>query len=340
MARRRRSATYASTLVYVDGPQLIELDSRTAKVVAVSVPDDDREFPFLATVISPRDWDRYIRGMVDLRFLFVYSKKESLFTFDLSKMRADETISMDPIEESDVPKEWLPDRKFFSRDHTEPVDSPRERLVGRQTFLIDGEWALPDFSHFYGKFSDIYAFEMSIGKFMDRDATDGVKADIVRAFKNYPFRGGSSYGNFYKDLSGVLTLGEQPGVEGVRYESPGYVAIRGRQDVFDKISSSIANFQGNFVEIKKAYNHLHSHLSKLRYLRASPAQFDNNTPTANTIMGEAKALAVLLKLERFDLIQDLCAGNALVVAKIVLSYSRRIEGAFDFFAEGRASFAE
>lgn len=328
------------TLVYFDEPQLIEMDAGKSKVVAVRVPDEKGEFPFLASVVSPREWERYRRGMVDLLYMFTYSARHFLFTFDLINMTKDGSVMMKPIESGDVPPEWMPERQFFSRDHTELDDQESGASLGRQEFAIDGEWALRDFGHFYSKFSDIYAFEMTIDKVLDKRTPDTKRKAIQQAFRHYPFRGGSSYGGFYNDLAGVLSLEEQPGVDGVRYESPGYVAIRGYQHIFDRVYNSIQLYRSEFIEIKSAYKKLYTHLSALGYLKASRKDFDNSDLASTSILTEAENLARLLGMADIDLIKQLCDGNTLVFAKVVLSYSRRVEGAFDFFAEGRASFRE
>lgn len=335
MTSRRRKAQYIATLVYVDEPQLILLQSSKSKVIAVAIDRDEMAHPFLASVISEEDWQRYARGIVDLRYLFLYAAVGYLYVFDLGKMSGAE-VSMQRYSQA-VSEDILPSRQFFSRDHTEslPLDL---QAVGVQAFAIDGAWDLPDFAQFYDKFSDIYAFSLAVMKYAASNTLQATRDRISDAFHNHPFKGGSSYLHFYKDLYKIQNFGDRLSVKSMQYASPGHVDVRGREDVFSRAHQAIVNFEVRSAEIRKAYGDLYGHLRSLRYLSASPRDFDNSSPTAAIILEESRNLAQILNMDNTDLILELSNGNALVFSKIVMSYARRVKSAFMFFAEGRVQF--
>ena len=64
-----------------------------------------------------------------------------------------------------------------------------------------------------------------------------------------------------------------------------------------------------------------------------------NDPTAAFIKSQTEGLAREIANLDVKPIQEMAGGNALVVAKIVLSLCRRIENAAEFFAQGRITYA-
>jgi hypothetical protein len=67
---RRLKATYVSTFVYVDEPQVILLDrGRDAKVIAIAIVRGGMQYPFLGAEISSSQLERYLRECSDLRYL-------------------------------------------------------------------------------------------------------------------------------------------------------------------------------------------------------------------------------------------------------------------------------
>lgn len=334
---RRRRATFVTTLVYADEPQLILLKAGDRKVVAMAIDREDKELPFIATTVSDSDWNKYIRGYVDLRFLFLYAKFGRAFEFDLADMSDDSEVLMEPFGSEQIPEDLLPSPRFFARHHTEPADESEVGL-SKQSFGLDGEWDLPEFGQFYGKLSDIYAFNLALDKFNSPSASNDSRKSIVDAFSHYPWRGGFSYVHFYDDLYKTQAFGERLGVDSIQYASPGHVDILGLDEVFAKTTYTLKKFQENRPEIDAQYNKLHKYLSEMKLLKVEGDRFDNDSSIADYIFRESRKLAKLLEIENFGLIHRLAGRNALASSKIILSYYRRVEQSWLFFAEGRVQF--
>src|SRR6476661_1009027 len=83
----KRAATYVTTLVYMDEPQLILLKAYKTSVVALAIPSKENEALFIATTASQKDWNDYVDGNVDLRFLFTYPTVRTIYKFDLLTMK-------------------------------------------------------------------------------------------------------------------------------------------------------------------------------------------------------------------------------------------------------------
>jgi hypothetical protein len=332
----KRSAKYLKTLVYMDEPQVVLFSSGQARVVGIAVPEDTIDgMPFVGVTVSKSDWQSYLDGSVDLRYLFTYPIHRSVFQFDLSDMKA-QRVWMHPIG-VELPEKWLPAPRFFSTSHTEPDEESRLSETTTR-LLIDGEWDMPDLGMFYNRYSDVYYFLAVTDQYSD-DAIDEVrKRKTLDAFQDCVFKGGFSYVNFYDDLAGNVSRSERLNIDKIKYESPGYVTIHGDDEYFDDLKILVEGFLENREKAKKKYGELHSYLSKGKFLPMAANTFANNDSTANYIMDKTNELAVLLNIPNLEAIRSLVNSNALAFAKIVLSFHRRLEDTSKYFAQGRIAF--
>ncbi|MGD1934772.1 MAG: hypothetical protein ACFB0Z_09770 [Candidatus Phaeomarinobacter sp.] len=337
MAKQRmRKATLQDVLVYLDEPQLVTLKSLKQKVVALAVDAEGMENAYFATTVTPKDWDRYLRGAVDLRYLFEYAKGRRPYIFDW--VSGSEHIYLDPFTD-EVPEDFLPAPRFFSRDHTEP-DGVSESSLSEQSFGIDGEWELRDFSKFYSQYEDVYSLNWAVSVFDDQSTPAPRRRQIVDSFVKHPWRGGFSYVHFYEQLSNLQQAADRISVDRIQYNSPGVVVINGDEGVLHDANLAISRFEENFDEIKNSYAELHKYLSEAKLLKAEIPHYENKGAVADYIAGRTANLASLLGLTTLSTIRSLCGKNELLTAKVVLSYHRRVKNAFFFFAEGRITLDE
>ncbi len=332
----KRSATYVRTLVYMDEPQVILLKSFKTNVVAVAIPSvSAEEARFVATTVTSRDMESYNDGHVDLRYLFVYPRQRQLFTFDLMKM-ADNKVLLLPLE-TEIPEEHLPSPRFFSTSHTEDA-AEQSAPAFVQKLEVDGEWDMPDFGDFYGRYSDVYYFLSASHSFGDETVEFEKKRQIKETFVHTPFKGGFSYVNFFKTLPLAVPKRERLRMDKIRYESPGYVDVNGDGDTFEETESIIRAFLANRAELRKLYDHFHSFLSKSRYLQMAASDFSTSDPAHVYIEQLADTLAEKLNIPNILTIKSLVENNPLAFAKIILSLFRRLDEAARFFAQGRVNF--
>ena len=336
MAKRNYKATLVGTLVYIDEPQVLLLErDADAKIVAVAIDIEGYQYPFLGAEISSPQWDRYRRGFVDLRYLFLYPRWRRWYLFDLADAKDGEV----PLKfaEPSVYKDdaYLPAAGFFSRDHTEPTAGISKTQLETQTYAIDGSWDLPDFSQFYAKITDLYSFFLSLEEYMSSTARLDLKKAIGGAFRGHPLRGGSRYINLYNDLYDAQDIDDRLIVKRIQYASPGRVDVDGRSDIFEKLNCSLDLFAANYDAIKTEYLEIHRYLHDSRLLKRDAARVELDSAIAKYILGRAREFAKIMQLEQFDLIYSLTDKNPLATIKILLSFYRRMERYYLFFAEGR-----
>lgn len=336
MARRNFKASFVGTLVFVDEPQLILLErSPDAKIISAAIDDSDYESPFLGAEINSSQWDRYRRGFLDLRYLFLYPRWKRWYLFDLADIE-DNFIPLRLADASIYRNEsYLPASGFFSRDHTDSIDPIIETKLQTQSYAIDGSWDLPDFSQFYGKVSDLYSFFLSLSEYVSPTTRLDIKKAIGEAFRGHPLRGGSSYVNLYNDLYSAQDFDNRLMVKKIQYASPGHVNVDGRADIFGDIDASLDNFSHNFDSIREEYLQIHKYLSESRLLKKSSDEISDNDPLGKYILKISKEFADIMNLDQFDLIYKMTDKKPLSAVKILLSYYRRMERYYMFFAEGR-----
>jgi hypothetical protein len=341
---KHTSAKIRQILEYMDGPQAVLLErSADQKIVAVAIDKDGYqgyECPFFGAAISLDQWERYRRGFLDLRFLFMFPRWREWYIFDL-KTQDDGSIEMSRVpKDSYAEKYHIPEPGFFAYDHSEPIKSTETEGLATQKFNTDGVWDLPHFTDFYRRLTDIYVFFLSLKKILIETTPLDEQRRIRDSFMGHPLRGGSSYVNLYAGLLSAQDVSERLSVGKLQYASPGEVDVRGRFDIFAQMRGSLDQFERQYEVTKRNYNDIHNFLAKNKLLRADADRFDNTGPLAQYLLDESFKFSKLLSIDNAQLVYELTGSNALKFSKILLSYFRRLETYFMYFAEGRVTDAE
>ncbi|EJK83520.1 hypothetical protein [Rhizobium sp. AP16] len=335
---RKRKAEFSTTLIYADEPQLILLRDRKVPIVAIAVPDDNpTKMMFLAVSVPQRDWQAYMDGNCDLRYLYTYRSDRLFYLFDLLSM-VDNQISMQPFTEP-LPERYLPEARLFSTYHTEeiavePLASDEEVLV------VDGEWDMPEFGNFYQRYTDVYAFIAALKNWKNAGLATTARASIGKTFREKPFQGGFSYVHFFQELTEKLQRTQRIGLEKISYASPGTVEIRGEDELFTEMQAIIPNFLSSRPDISRQYNSIYKYLSENKYLKQSVETYIHIDAVDDFINAEVKKLSVLMTAPDFDTVAQLTDHHPLATAKVIMSFYRRLDDASAYFAQGRVSFTD
>jgi hypothetical protein len=336
----RVTATYICTFVYLDEPQVLLLErGADKKIIAVAIDLPSMIHPFLGAEISFHQLQRYKREFVDLRYLFQLPYYHKWYIFDLADMSDNNMVALNPADQSIYKNEkYLPSHRFFARDHTEPDESGTPAEIGMRKHILDGNWEPIDFSRFFSRIGDLYSFYLALQKIKSQ-ATDAIQlAGIRKAFTEHPFRGGSSYRNFYRDLADLVSFDERLAMGSIRKESPGYVNVAGNLAILSQVIGSMQHFSANYEDLEDKYTFLHKYLSSLGFLTQAPERLKMSESTELSIKGHAHDLSHGLQLNYEEL--DELTRHPLSTAKIVLSHYRRVRRYFLFFAEGRVQLPD
>lgn len=333
---KRKSAKFEAVLVYMDEPLLITLISGKSRLIASAIPSDhEGSYMFFGTTVSKKDWEKYLDGSVDLRYLFTYPDQRSSYTFDLASVR-DGTVMMTPFLDI-TPETFLPSPQFFSSNHTEEYGK-QEVLTDTRSLYVDGEWELSEFGQFNQRYADVYAFHLNLKRWLSEETPLETRIKIKAPFIDRPYKGGFSYVHLFKDLNDNLPKSEQISLSKIRYASPGFVEVNCQEDMFTEVSAIVKSFLSNRREIYKDYSDFYLFLHRNKYLAMSGDSYVRGEPSEKFINSSASALFYKMTSADFGIILELANYNALVAAKIVLGYYRRLNELGSYFAQGRASF--
>ena len=334
MSSVARTATLKQTLVAYDGPQVALLkSSRKLDMLAVAIERPGYELPFFACEIRDKTLSRYLTNKIDLKYAFQFADYRKYYFFDWCKME-DRTVRLQLASEVDVANEdYLPEAGFFARDHSHPFVQEKLKESARHIFNIDGAWAANDFSRFYGKIADLYAFLYVLER-KTQKALSAVDLSVVKdSISQHFWRGGGSYVAFYDTISERVDHYDPLSVSRIKYASPGEIVLRGRAEIFVELDDMVDTFDDNFREIQECTKNITAILNQHKLRRAG-----RNVRISNKLEDQIKAISIelssLMEIEGEEIL-ELCDNNVLVFAKVILSFYRRAKDFYLFHAEGR-----
>lgn len=335
VARSATSAKLIQTLVFYDEPQVALLETnRNIKMLAVAIDRPDMTQPFFAAEIKEKTLNRYLDGKVDLNYVLRYTDYKKSYFFDWSLMKQ-RMVKLQLASTEELKNENLyPEPGFFSRDHTHPYIRNNEETV-RHVYNIDGSWEATDFSRFYGKIADIYAF-LSIADKLDDQAPDVDDKDFIRrSIGSYFWQGGGSYVNFYNDIGSHIESEYPLKVSRIQYASPGQIELEGKKEIFAEIDSVIANFEASYSELVEYYRNINQILVKEKLKRADRSAQLSSDALDQYVRRLSTDFALRMNIPNPKEIYSVCAENTVVYAKVILSFFRRARAIYLFQVEGR-----
>lgn len=332
-----QTATLDRVLVFFDGPQVVLFRSdRGLPAIGVSVGEPDGSFyPLFVTEVLDANWKRYASEKVDLRYLFTAGSKRRYFanwndlgdTGRLALSRADDVSAE---EEEDL----VPASGFWVRHHTASAESRFAVTDQLASFAIDGAWDASDFSRFYGRAADLYAY-MIVSTKDALNQLSGTAIDAVQeAIRGQSFRGGGSYVGFYDRIFNRVDALSPLRVRRISYASPGTIDLVGSPEALSDVSRVVESF-GLGGEVHQLYRKMDGALKRLSLKRAAPDARFPNPDLENVILQDALRLNQLLGVDDPLPMFDLCDRNVLVYTKVSLSFYRRARDLYAFHSEGR-----
>jgi len=335
MKQKNRSAKFTATLVYYDEPLVILGTAGKSRVLGVAVPSKF-ENKFLFVSVSQKDWENYIRDALDLRYLFLFPKKRSIYYSEIKSFKPSAPFNLVRFEGT-IPEDHLPETGFFASQHTEPF-SAAELSTEKEKLNLAGQWELQDFGSFQQKFTDVYSFSALLKQWVTGAMSAEQKAKVLKSFLGKPLRGGSSYGSLFSELENFIPRQERIHLGAIKKASPGWMEMRGSTSHFEEVEEYISYYLANRSKSDEAYAALYQFLQNGKFLRLNVEQFAEDNPTRVEISALTACLADAMGMDDLGEIRALCDENSLASAKVVLALHRRISGTALFFAQGRVAY--
>jgi hypothetical protein len=342
-ASRRVVARIGQIFVYYDGPQVLTLiDNNNRTWIATALPSDEKfEYPVFCVQVPKVQLSRYLRGHVDLRYLFRFCPQSEYRVADLAPMEGQE-ITLRPAKPN---SDWFPEEGFFATDHTEPGANEIKSHQPTMTVKIDGKWEFPEFAAFSGRMSDCYSFlyMMSAAEIGEVDHDDEDVSDVPSIdlpIEDYPWKRGGSSRSFYRAAYSRVPANDRLNVQRIAYNSPGTIDLGGNPEIIAKIVSNLNSMEEHFHTAREEYAALHTFLSHQKLLGAPADTARGDLKTQEIVSDRVRTLADLISFEGVEALYAQSHDNWIRTAKIIMSYYRRLRDLFQFYAEGRASLSD
>lgn len=338
-AIRTLSAAYEAVLVDAGFAALVLLKRTTSRgtsyFFASAVVDDEGSVASYFVVSATKDVTAdYFLGETDLRYVYVYARGSAYYEVDADLIFSKD-VKLRPFE-GVVPDDVIPDRGFFAADHNVQY-SPIRLPPSTHEVPIDGHWNMSDFKEFYSRYSDIYVFHECMTQIRGKNLRN-IPVQYVSAFRDKPFKGGSSYLGFFSSLKSALPRRVKPRLEAIQWASPGEITIRGSTQLFAHVEMQVLEFEKGYADAKTAYQELRTFMTDNGWLEITADKY--RAPTAN----EEKLLSSLIEslVKKLHVPGDrsfshILDGNQIVEAKIFMAVFRRLETLIGYLRAGRVS---
>lgn len=300
-------------------------NSKEGVFVGINYGGEDDGVPCFFYFVQPRRkfLHQFLEQKIDLRYLIThgsYKRKFSANTWaDLGSEVACSKL------ESEITEEMLPAPRLFNPN---PVE--RSQAVSRKKIQIDGRWDVADLSLFSDLIRDCYSFTHALIK--------GPTRQLRAAFEHYPWRGGSSSLNFFKEIGELVSSNERVKLTRMQYASPGYIEFSLRDDVSELIKDLVEDINLRESPAKLSYDKARNYLRDKGWLRL--AEEDVRTFTSAEIVELDALLGELCESFGLDIYKDNIVGlsknNVLAGIKILLAFYRRLSKFADYSATGKA----
>ena len=194
----------------------------------------------------------YFLGRFDLHYVYVYAPNATYYEADVESIFKNE-IELRPFSGA-VDDDCIPSKGFFARDHNRSYEFVKQPPSVHEV-PIDGQWKMGDFQEFYSRYADLYVFQEAL-RTVGAQPLSFVPISYLSAFRGKPFRGGSSYLSFFKDLKAALPYHQRPQLAAVQWASPGEITIKGTKALFREVERQVGSFQLDYDDAKNSYRTL------------------------------------------------------------------------------------
>jgi hypothetical protein len=207
------------------------------------------------------------------------------------------------------------------------------RQQGTYPIHMDGRWTLEDLYKFPRTYEQAYFA-------LDALITSESQVDfdrVDRAFRAFPWQGGYSAVNFYKQLKYATPIGARPEVLSIKYASPGAITLSLILEQAELLAAIVGAVAGSITVCNTLYNKIMNDLQhrKLLRIKVERENLALGREELDLIRKYNQEIAAILQIGTPDAL-DARTGRPLVSLKILLSVYRRVRTLADYKNKGKA----
>lgn len=210
---------------------------------------------------------------------------------------------------------------------------------------IDGKWSLEDLSVMSKTYIQCYSLIYSLADIeLPRVEYEKFREYLKGEYLRYPWRGGFSTVNFYKNIYNKIPVEHQPQVHSIRYASPGTVILTEIATVAVILAGIIASITKSIDFAHDTYNKIkrgisERQLSKIEVEKKQLELLDKEIKFIQNSMDEISNI-MNIPTELMKELEMKSGGNKLMQLKILLSFYKRLEPLVLMQADGRLKLEE
>lgn len=212
--------------------------------------------------------------------------------------------------------------------------------IGKTRILLDKEWDFIEFADLPRNYIQLYSFIY----FMGQEPEYRDKETLSYLFVKFPWMGGYSAVNFYKELYLQIPLAFRPKISSIRYSSPGFIELNEAIWVAAQIHVLVEIVCRSLDKINKVYTSIQKGLSQRELTKINIKEREKFILKAEDKKFIEESFSIFSGLLKIDL-RGLKAStsqtnsNGLLDIKILLSLYRRIRNLAKLQIGGRIKFA-
>lgn len=322
---------WVEDLVYFEGPLLSYVKENSQQdYFYLWVDSDSFQNRWLAIPVS-RDQIRHYKNK-NLTLQQIILSNESVYFVDIgSDFKTTRSFS---IKSSDLEDSVMPAHdSYFDSDLSPTGDMVLEDSTSHD-LKLDGRWFFEDLMFVPRKYIQVYSF---VYTFMNISKAS-VRENIRSIFTRYPWKGGGSRVNFYKDLSRVIPSMHEPRVECIQYASPGHIRLELLASAAERVGEISKICLQQVSELEDKVKEVNAFLKDNRLIDFSSDSPPLLTEQSNELMAMANELCGIMGLSAFQAeMISLTGSNPILYSKVLVSFDRRIRPLLEYMQKGMLS---
>jgi len=330
-----KSHVWVEDVLYFDGPILALLKGDTKLDYFYYWCDSDDQYNrWLAIPVNRTEIEKYKSGQLSILDLAADPDVELTLVDVNSELlpRKAWAAVFDQLPEDYVP----PETSYFDAELSPSWGGELLEIPAEFDLSIDGNWYLQDLFQVPKLFTQLYSFMYTL-QYLGKPA---VQENAQRIFTTYPWRGGFSSVNFYRDLNAVIPSLHEPKVNSINYASPGKIELELLTGVSASLTRLIKGISENDETIRdvigRANSFLRGHnLSRLEGVETAE-QFERmlTRDTRRALRGYLDELTSAMGMDEYrEPVQELSQSD-LVAIKMFKSFYNRVEKLARFHRSG------
>lgn len=205
---------------------------------------------------------------------------------------------------------------------------------------IDGKWSLEDLYVMSKTYIQCYSLVYSLSDIeLPRFEYEKFRDYFKSEYSLYPWRGGYSTVNFYKNIYNKMPFEHQPQIYSIKYSSPGTIILTEVATVAAIIAGIVLSVTKSLDMAHDTYNKIRKGISdrKLSKIEVDKKQLELLEKEIEFIQNSLDELIDIMDIPHLmvEEIDKRSGGNKLMQLKILLSFYRRVEPLALLQADGR-----